>query len=181
MEEVQMSKSYRILCMAGIVLVVMISAFGQSFVLKAGQLLASDVGNGLTDAQVNDDLTISGGTINNTPIGAGTPHTGKFTGLTATGVLATSTITTFTANDTTPDVSGGNLFRVPDTWMGNNITGLDGGRVGQCVVIIGGDSDCIVSDGSHLKMFGNWTASPNDTLCVVYDGVEWYELRRSNN
>src|SRR5205085_12105776 len=37
---------------------------------------AARIGIGLTDAQVNDNLTISGGTINNSPIGATTASTG---------------------------------------------------------------------------------------------------------
>ncbi|MEO5931688.1 MAG: hypothetical protein ABIR47_17265, partial [Candidatus Kapaibacterium sp.] len=40
------------------------------------------IANGLTDAQVNDNLTIAAGTINNTPIGATTPNTGAFTAIT---------------------------------------------------------------------------------------------------
>ncbi|MBI3458654.1 hypothetical protein HY061_00085, partial [Candidatus Azambacteria bacterium] len=39
----------------------------------------------LTDTNVVDTLTISGGTINNTPIGATTPSTGAFTILSSTG------------------------------------------------------------------------------------------------
>ena len=50
-----------------------------------GTITTSDLGAaaGITDAQINDDLTISGGTINSTPIGATTTSTGAFTTLTA--------------------------------------------------------------------------------------------------
>ncbi len=51
------------------------------------------IGNGLTDAQVNDALTISGGTINNTPIGASTPSTGAFTTINGTSLALTAKAT----------------------------------------------------------------------------------------
>jgi hypothetical protein len=41
------------------------------------------IGNGLTDAQVNDNLTITGGTITNSPISG---STGSFTTATITGL-----------------------------------------------------------------------------------------------
>src|SRR5690606_10943301 len=47
---------------------------------------AARIGTGLTDAQVDDNLTINGGTVDATPVGATTPSTGAFTALTTTGV-----------------------------------------------------------------------------------------------
>ncbi|MEO6938834.1 MAG: hypothetical protein ABI444_01640, partial [Candidatus Kapaibacterium sp.] len=44
-----------------------------------GSLAATQIGNGLTDAQVNDNLTVSGGMVDNSPIGSVTPSTGAFT------------------------------------------------------------------------------------------------------
>jgi hypothetical protein len=44
-------------------------------------------GSVITNTYVADDLTINGGTIENTPIGAATPNTGEFTTLSATGDL----------------------------------------------------------------------------------------------
>jgi len=46
--------------------------------------------NPWADNEVADDLTISGGTINNTPIGAGIPFTGAFTTLSANNGLTVS-------------------------------------------------------------------------------------------
>ncbi|HVZ41926.1 MAG TPA: hypothetical protein VHI13_21775, partial [Candidatus Kapabacteria bacterium] len=51
---------------------------------------APRIGNGLTDAQVNDNLTINGGTVNNTPIGATTPSTGAFTTVNGTSLSLTA-------------------------------------------------------------------------------------------
>lgn len=99
------------------------------------------------------------------------------------GVLALSTVTTFTADDTTPSVAGGHLFRVPDTWTaGNDITDFDDGVIGQQLVVIGGDSDCVVRDsGNPLYLAGDWTASAGDTLTLIKVGAIWYELARSDN
>ncbi|HOT50506.1 MAG TPA: hypothetical protein PLI07_05985, partial [Candidatus Hydrogenedentes bacterium] len=81
----------------------------------AGTLAASKVGNGLTDAQVSDALTINGGTINNTAIGAASASTGVFSRLTVQGALVTSNIMNVTVNDTTPDVANTHLCRIPNT------------------------------------------------------------------
>jgi hypothetical protein len=59
----------------------------------ASTINAVSVGIGLTDAQVSDNLTISGGTINNTPIGTTTASTGRFTTITGTSLPASSSST----------------------------------------------------------------------------------------
>lgn len=93
-----------------------------------------------------------------------------------------ATATELTANDTTPSVSGGNIFRVPNTWTsGNNITNLDDAYDGQVVIIVGGDSDCTVVDGGSLVLAGDWTANSNATLILVYTTSKWIELSRSAN
>jgi hypothetical protein len=98
------------------------------------------------------------------------------------GSQFSSTVTTFTTNDTTPSISGGRLFRVPGTWTtGNNITMFDSAVAGQEIVVIGGDSDCVVVDGGHLTLAGNWTAAAGKTLRLVFDGTDWYETSRADN
>ena len=59
---------------------------------------AASVGIGLTNAQVNDDLTITGGSVTNSPInnssiGATTASTGRFTTITGTSLPSSSTST----------------------------------------------------------------------------------------
>lgn len=100
----------------------------------------------------------------------------------AVGAQFNSSIATFTANDNTPSVSDGTVFRVPNTWTaGNNVTMLDGGSAGQQIVVIGGDSDCVFVDGTHLKLAGNWTAASGKTLSLVFDGTDWCETARADN
>jgi hypothetical protein len=61
------------------------------------------VGNSISDAYLDDDLTISGGSINNSPVGATTPSTGVFTNTTSTNntVTGSSTLATTTASNLT--------------------------------------------------------------------------------
>ncbi len=61
-----------------------------------GDRLVTGVNSGTTtinDPAINDDLTVNGGTVDNTPIGATTASTGNFTTLNSSGqtMLATST------------------------------------------------------------------------------------------
>ncbi|MFN5866445.1 MAG: beta strand repeat-containing protein, partial [Candidatus Kapaibacterium sp.] len=48
------------------------------------------IGDGLTNTQVNDDLTIELGSVDASPIGATTPSTGRFTTITGTSLPASS-------------------------------------------------------------------------------------------
>lgn len=52
---------------------------------------ANRIANGLNDQQVNDSLTVNGGSINASPIGATTASTGAFTTLTSSGQTTLAT------------------------------------------------------------------------------------------
>ncbi|MBN2310870.1 MAG: hypothetical protein JXR94_17985 [Candidatus Hydrogenedentes bacterium] len=157
---------------------------GSGSVTDAVDLDSAEVAGQLADAKVSDTITVgSGGDLSAPPaIGATTPNAGAFTGLTATGVLRASTVTVFTADDTTPSVAAGNVFKVPTTWTaGHDVTALDDGAAGQIVYVIGGDGDCAFTDGAGLQLAGDWTASPGDALTLAHDGSGWVELARSDN
>jgi len=104
-------------------------------------------------------------------------------GIISTGPISSSTVTTFTGNDTTPSVASGNLFIVPGTWTtGNNVVDFDSGSIGQTLHIRGGDSDCVVVDGGELALTGNWIAATNATLVLtMYTLGNWTEESRSAN
>jgi hypothetical protein len=40
---------------------------------------------------------------------------------------------------------------------------------------------CQVTDGSNLKLNGNFTSAADATLTLACDGVNWYECTRSTN
>lgn len=179
-------------------------ASGKVYQINGTQIAASDLSDGANIAHINaaetlsanwvntanpwadnevaDALTVSGGTVNNSVIGGSTPAAGTFTNLTSNTVLRSSTVTTFTANDTSPTVAAGNVFVVPGTWTtSNDITAFDDGAAGQRITIIGGDTDCNVVDGANLKLSANWNADPDDTLVLISNGTNWYEESRSAN
>lgn len=55
--------------------------------------LTTDVTGILPDANMANDLTMVGGTIDNSPIGVTTPHSGAFTTLSSTGLTTAATLT----------------------------------------------------------------------------------------
>jgi len=118
---------------------------------------AARIGAGLTDAQVNDNLTINGGTVDATPIGATTPSTGAFTTIsggssltlgddatptpgtvvlhdntsanTFTGTVETATALTANRTYTLPDASG-TLALTSDVVVNHDATLTGNGTVG---------------------------------------------------
>jgi hypothetical protein len=69
----------------------------------------SDIGVGTLGQQNSNSVTITGGTINGTSIGATTPSTGAFTSITGTAVTQSST-----------DTTAGRLLKVGDFGIGDN-------------------------------------------------------------
>ena len=63
-------------------------------------------GTAVDNAHVADNLTINGGTVDNSPIGSGTASTGIFTDLTATGTVALTDATTDTFTIAAPLLMG---------------------------------------------------------------------------
>jgi hypothetical protein len=98
----------------------------------ASTINAARIGNGLTNTQVNDDLTISGGSVNNSPVGNSSPSTGAFTTLSANSTVTfsalaagqpvrtngSSQLTTGAINLGTADVTG----TLPAAMVGNGLT-----------------------------------------------------------
>jgi hypothetical protein len=84
---------------------------------------------------------------------------------------------TFTANDTTPDVSRGKLFKTNNNTSTKTITMLDGGVDGAMVRIIINDAFTAVDfTGTNLKGNGgaDWSPTSGDHMTCVFDGTDWY-------
>jgi len=98
------------------------------------------------------------------------------------------TLITFSASDTTPTVSKGNMFKTANTRT-TNIKSFTGGVAGQEVTIILKDGYTDFTHGGarntgDLTLQGgtNWTAgTTGDTITLVSDGTYWYEKCRSDN
>lgn len=84
-------------------------------------------------------------------------------------VTAAATITLSTAQ---------NVFRISGA---TGITSIDtAGHTGHQVTLIFASTPT-VTDGSNLRLAGSFTATANDTLTLVCDGNDWYEVARSVN
>lgn len=76
-------------------------------------------------------------------------------------------------------VPTGNVFTVTGT---TNITSITStGVVAGSVIRIIFTGILTFTDGNNLKLAGNMTTSADDTISLVYDGTNWYELARSAN
>jgi hypothetical protein len=72
---------------------------GASAVTAKGKIPSTDISGSMADGQVDDNLTIDGGAVKNTPIGSGGAAAGAFTSLQVTGGAAANKVLT-------SDVSG---------------------------------------------------------------------------
>lgn len=73
----------------------------------------------------------------------------------------------------------GEIFHVTGTTTITSISG-SGVTAGQRVTIIF-DGALTFTDGSNLKLAGNFVTTADDSISLVYDGASWYEVGRSVN
>lgn len=74
-------------------------------------------------------------------------------------------------------VPSGNTFHVTGNTNITSITST-GITAGTCIVMIF-DGTPTVTDGSNLKLAGNFDVHADDTISLCYDGTNWYETARS--
>jgi len=85
----------------------------------------------------------------------------------------TGTFGTFSATDTTPSVSGGNLWKTHAS--GQTLTTFDDGVPGQIITVI--STAAVVFDVTSTTLKGgstNITTASGDVTNWVYDGTNWY-------
>jgi len=103
---------------------------GQSSITTLGTITTGTWnGSVIADAYINDALTISGGTINNTPIGATTRSTGAFTTLAANGaatLTSTLAVSGATTLSSTLAVTGNITASANLTGAGASTSTIDG-------------------------------------------------------
>lgn len=102
---------------------------------------------------------------------------GEFLAITATGI--TSTFKGANVASAGTITATGNSFHVTGT---TNITSVSGTSIaaGTTIVIIF-DGVLTFTDGSNLKLAGNFVTTADDTITLVYDGTNWYETARAVN
>lgn len=89
---------------------------------------------------------------------------------------------TFTDADVTPSVAGGRWFNTPTTVAAPYIiTTLHDGIEGEEYTIVGRNADCSINDAGNMKIAGAWTATPYNTIKLLWGGANWFEISRSAN
>ncbi len=76
-------------------------------------------------------------------------------------------------------VPSGNIFHVTGTTNITSITST-GIRAGTEIKIIF-DGILTFTDGSNLKLNGNFVTTADDTISLIFDGTNWFETARSAN
>ena len=92
-------------------------------------------------------------------------------------------IDAFTDGDTTPDVSGSSFFKTANTGA-TSITDFDTETVAKVLVIKIEDANTTLVHGAnkiYLSGAANWTPASGDTLTLLFDGTDYFELARSDN
>lgn len=73
----------------------------------------------------------------------------------------------------------GSVFHVTGTTNVTSITSTNFAAGCQITLIF--DDVLTFTDGNNLKLAGNFVTSADDTITLVYDGTNWYEMCRSVN
>jgi hypothetical protein len=87
------------------------------------------------------------------------------------------TITT----DATPTALARHNIHIGAWTTSNDITDFDNETAGQTIMVLGGDTDCNIVDGSGIELVGDttWNAAVNAKIELYSDGTTWTENWRS--
>jgi hypothetical protein len=88
--------------------------------------------------------------------------------------------TTFGNGDTTPDVSSGDIYSTNNT-NPTTITTFDNGHAGQVIRIVFTDANTTIAESGNIKLSAAFTSTADDTMTLLFNGANWYELSRSVN
>ena len=131
--------------------------------------------NAAVDAMNFDSNTLSIDASNNrVGIGTAAPNAtlevkGSFSANASNG-----TFLTFSSSDTTPSVTGGNLFKTHAS--GQTLTTFDNGVVGQIITVISTAAVVFAVSGNLQAGSTAITTALGDVTQWVYDGTSWYLL-----
>lgn len=90
--------------------------------------------------------------------------------------IHTHTVVTFTAQDATPSVAAGTVFKTANA-SATTITMFDGGSAGQIIWVIINDANTTI-DFTGTNLLGNagvnWSPTTGDHLQAVFISPNWY-------
>ncbi len=84
------------------------------------------------------------------------------------------------ASATATVLGNGNLFHITGTTTVTSVTTCDAANNGREVALIF-DNILTFTDGSNLKIAGDFVTTADDSIKMVCDGTNWYEISRSVN
>lgn len=109
---------------------------------------------------------------------------------TVAGRLVTSTVTAHSVSAANEDLSAalGNVFTLTST-DGAKSVGLGGaenvtitnGTAGQRITLIAADGNFTMTDGNDMILAGAFAMTAGDTIELIFDGSDWFEVARSDN
>ncbi|MDD3927347.1 MAG: glycosyl hydrolase family 28-related protein, partial [bacterium] len=85
--------------------------------------------------------------------------------------------------DTSPSVGlyGSNDFYRTNNTAATTITTFDDGYTGQKITILFNDANTIIVESGNIKLSSSFASTADDTMELIYDGTNWYEVSRSVN
>jgi hypothetical protein len=84
------------------------------------------------------------------------------------------------ADNTTPSVANGTVFKCTPAGA-TTITTFTGATAGQIFTIIFTNGNATLSDSGTLKLSSGAALTADDTITLIYDGTNFYEMERSAN
>ena len=100
-------------------------------------------------------------------------------GFASTGAVYGATGTTIASAAALP-LGNGNSFHVSGTTTITSVTPCNAANSGRTVILIF-NGVLTVTDGSNLKLAGNFVTTADDVLHLVCDGTSWFEVSRAAN
>jgi hypothetical protein len=77
------------------------------------------------------------------------------------------------------DLGDGNYFSITGT---NNITSIAAAdSTAGRMIVLNFAAVLTFTDGNNLKLAGNMSTTADDTITLICDGTNWYEMARSAN
>lgn len=139
--------------------------------------IASNTDIEFTGASLNFRVKKYGNTTSTTAAGTYWPSADY---MVVGGGYMTPAIPTFTDNDATPSVL------MYDKWIVTNsnpttITTFHDGSPGQEISLIFTDNNTTIAETDNIKLGGAFSSTADDTMRLIYNGTNWYELSRSVN
>lgn len=136
---------------------------------KLQNLVNNATVSGIVNAEISASAAIAASKLDLSTVAQAVQMSGKRFGLAQGAAVASATTVTLGAD--------GNVFHITGTTTITGITALSA----PALVVLIFDGVLTLTDGSNLKLAGNFVTTADDTITLWCDGTNYYELCRSVN